>query len=271
MTLFSIGEFSRASGLTVKTLRFYHEKQLLIPAHVERETGYRNYDKNNLERASVIVALRGLGFGLDAISAILAECQEDGDVLSFLEERKQALQQEIRERDDVVQVLDSILETEHNARNVMTQMKDQIEEKTLASVLVGGIRTKGRYSECGQVFGKLGRKLGRHIGGKAMMLCYDEEYREEDADFEPCMPLKRRIEADGVDVRELPAGRCISLIHHGPYDELSRSYCRMIEYAKEKGYALANPSREVYLKGPGMIFKGNPKKYLTEIQFLIEP
>ena len=76
MTLFSIGEFSRASGLTVKTLRFYHEKQLLVPAHIERETGYRNYDKQNLERARVIVALRGLGFGLDAIAAILAECRE---------------------------------------------------------------------------------------------------------------------------------------------------------------------------------------------------
>ena len=29
------------------------------------------------------------------------------------------------------------------------------------------------------------------------------------------------------------------------------------------------PTREVYLKGPGMIFKGNPNKYLTEIQILI--
>jgi len=29
------------------------------------------------------------------------------------------------------------------------------------------------------------------------------------------------------------------------------------------------PTRELYVKGPGMIFKGNPKKYLTEIQILI--
>ena len=26
------------------------------------------------------------------------------------------------------------------------------------------------------------------------------------------------------------------------------------------------PTREVYLKGPGLIFKGNPNRYLTEIQ-----
>jgi len=31
------------------------------------------------------------------------------------------------------------------------------------------------------------------------------------------------------------------------------------------------PTREVYLKGPGMIFKGNPRNYLTEIQIPFEP
>ena len=270
MTLFSIGEFSRMCGLTVKTLRFYHEKQLLIPSLVEQETGYRNYDKGNLERAHIIIALRELGFGLDSIFGILSECGDDADVLIFLEERKHQLQDEIRERDDIVRVLDSIIETETNARNEMTKTTSEIEEKTLTPILVGGIRTKGRYSECGKVFGQLGRKLGRHIGGKAMMLAYDKEYREEDADFEPCMPLKREVAAEGVDVRELPGGSCLSLIHHGSYAELGRSYHRLLDYAKKKGIQLQSPSREVYLKGPGMIFKGNPKKYVTELQFLIE-
>lgn len=32
------------------------------------------------------------------------------------------------------------------------------------------------------------------------------------------------------------------------------------------GGASPSPTREVYVKGPGLIFKGNPKNYLTEIQ-----
>ena len=40
-------------------------------------------------------------------------------------------------------------------------------------------------------------------------------------------------------------------------------------YIKSKGYEIEFPTREVYLKGPGMIFRGNPAKYLTEIQILI--
>ena len=41
-------------------------------------------------------------------------------------------------------------------------------------------------------------------------------------------------------------------------------------YLKQKGYKATAPSREIYLKGPGMIFRGNPKNYLTEIQMVVE-
>ena len=69
--LHSIGEFSRMSGLGLKTLRFYHEKGLLVPAFVERDTGYRHYNLRNLETAEIIKALRGFDFGLDRIAEIL--------------------------------------------------------------------------------------------------------------------------------------------------------------------------------------------------------
>jgi effector-binding domain-containing protein len=133
-------------------------------------------------------------------------------------------------------------------------------------VLVAGVRMKGRYPNIGQGLGTLCKRLGRHIAGKPMCLYYDGEYREEDADFEPCVPVRKKIDVDGVSVRELPAAHCVSLVHRGPYEELGRSYARALKYAKECGYEVDLPTREVYLKGPGMIFRGNPKKYLTEIQ-----
>jgi effector-binding domain-containing protein len=112
--------------------------------------------------------------------------------------------------------------------------------------------------------------LSRYIAGKPLCLFYDGEYREGDANFEPCMPLKKAVEADGIVVRELPAARCVTLVHRGPYEELRNSYARLMKYVKQRGYKISLPTREVYLKGPGMIFRGNPKKYLTEIQLPIE-
>lgn len=68
----------------------------------------------------------------------------------------------------------------------------------------------------------------------------------------------------------MPGGKCVSLIHKGPWDKLGDSYERIMSYIKEKGYETVIPSREIYLKGPGIILKGNPKNYLTEIQILIK-
>jgi hypothetical protein len=55
--MFSIGEFSKLTQLTVKTLRFYHEEGLLIPAFVDPDTGYRYYDQSHLETALVSCVL----------------------------------------------------------------------------------------------------------------------------------------------------------------------------------------------------------------------
>lgn len=103
-----------------------------------------------------------------------------------------------------------------------------------------------------------------------MNLYYDSEYKEDDADFEPCFPIRKGKSSDDISVRELKGGRCVSLIHKGQYENLSESYKKIFAYINEKGLKTLLPSREVYIKGPGMIFKGNPNNYLTEIQIMIE-
>ena len=84
------------------------------------------------------------------------------------------------------------------------------------------------------------------------------------------MPVRKGKAVEGISVRELPGGRCVSLLHKGPYEQLGRSYAKILTYLKDKGYECVLPTREVYLKGPGMIFKGNPKNYLTEIQMMVK-
>lgn len=267
--MFGIGEFSKISGLPIKTLRFYHEKGLLVPATVDPDSGYRYYDHANVEKAQIIVALRRFEFSLEQIQQILISYDDEADILDFLEQRKGALQQEIRHRKDIVAQLDRIIQIENEARSTMQKSPFQIEEKALEPMWIAGVRMKGKYSDCGQGFAKLGKAVGRHICGKPFCLYYDGEYREEDADMEPCFPIRRRVDVAGISVRELPGGRCVSILHRGPYEELGRSYATVLQYMKDHDHEILLPSREVYLKGPGMIFKGNPRKYLTEIQLVV--
>jgi effector-binding domain-containing protein len=149
----------------------------------------------------------------------------------------------------------------------MTTSAIEFTLKSIEPMLVAGIRTRGRYRDCGPLFGQLCRKLGRHAGGPPMMLCYDSELREDDADFEVAIPIRKPLTLDGAVVHELPAVACLTVIHRGPYEELDGSYAAMLAEVERRGVVIERPTREVYLKGPGMIFRGNPKKYVTELQF----
>ncbi len=266
---YSIGEFSRITGLSVKTLRFYHEKGILAPTSIDEATGYRFYDGAKIDKARIIMQLRQMEFSIEDIDAILRECADEADVLNYLERQKTKLQQRIQEDRDIVRSLGDIIAREKSAQELLRTADNAITEKHLEPILVAGIRIKGKYSDCGEAFSRLGKAVGRYICGKPLCLYYDGEFRESDADFEPCFPVKKENAGPGIEFHTLSGGRILSLIHRGPYDQLGRSYAKILRHADERGLKINLPTREVFVKGPGMIFKGNPKNYLTEIQLPI--
>jgi DNA-binding transcriptional MerR regulator len=268
-TMLSIGEFSRVTSLSIKTIRLYGEKGLLPPAEVKDGSGYRYYDAQSVERARVIQALRVLEFSLADIAEILEAGEDEADIVSYLEQHKDAIARKLARYQHIHRALETIVKNEREAAMTDQASVVEIREKTVGELLVAGIRGKGVYTDAGQRFGRLGRAVGRFIAGKAMGLYYDGEFKEQDADFECCFPIRKAVEKEGIHVRTLPGGRCVSLVHVGPYSELGRSYARVFEYVRTKKLEPRIPSREVYLKGPGMIFKGNPRKYLTEIQVFV--
>jgi len=68
----SIGEFARRSRLSLKALRLYDERGVLVPARVDQASGYRYYDPAQLDQARLVVMLRQLQLPLAAIKGLLA-------------------------------------------------------------------------------------------------------------------------------------------------------------------------------------------------------
>jgi DNA-binding transcriptional MerR regulator len=267
--MYTIGEFSRITGLSIKALRLYHEKGLLVPSQIDDSSGYRYYDHKNVERARIVNHLRNMEFSLSDIGEMLEDARDDADVVEFFEKKRDEILSRIHQQKNIVQNLDLIINREKEAVMTATSAEFEVEEKELDTLLIAGIRYKGKYEDCGEMLGKIAKKMGRNIAGKPLNLYYDCDFKEEDADIETCFPIRKGKDVNGISVRELPGGHCVSLIHKGPYDTLSRSYEKIMGYIKEKGYDTILPSREVYVKGPGVIFKGNPENYLTELQILI--
>jgi DNA-binding transcriptional MerR regulator len=68
----TIGDFARATHLSVKTLRYYHRVGVLEPSDVDPDTGYRRYRTDQIPVAQVIRRFRQLDMPLEDIHAVLA-------------------------------------------------------------------------------------------------------------------------------------------------------------------------------------------------------
>lgn len=72
-----IQEFARLTGVSVRTLHYYDEIGLLVPACVDKDTGYRYYDQESLLRMQEILFYRELDFSLKSIGQILSSPNYD--------------------------------------------------------------------------------------------------------------------------------------------------------------------------------------------------
>lgn len=69
-TLCSIGELARRTGLTVKTIRLYSDRGIVVPAG-RTTAGYRRYAPESIARLALVRTLRELGLGLDEIRRVV--------------------------------------------------------------------------------------------------------------------------------------------------------------------------------------------------------
>jgi DNA-binding transcriptional MerR regulator/DNA gyrase inhibitor GyrI len=267
--MYSIGQFSKITGLSVKTIRLYQEKGLVAPIHVDQSTGYRYYDRACVERARVVQYLKEMAFSLSDIKQILDGFEDDAEIVRFLETQRHEIERRLETLGRIASSLDGFIKAEKEAAVMLAKGGFEVTEKSVADQQVATIRWKGSYAETGKAVGRVARYVARRATGAPFNLYWDAEYKDTDADIETGFPVSGLTSASEVTLKTLPGGRCVSLVHRGPYDEIGRSYQRVFDYLSRKGYEPQLPSREIYLKGPGMIFRGNPKNYLTEIQVFI--
>lgn len=84
-----IKEFADFTGVSVRTLHYYDEIELLKPAIVDEQTGYRYYDEQSFERMQEILFYRELDFSLKSICSILSS--PDYNKEKAMEEQKRLL------------------------------------------------------------------------------------------------------------------------------------------------------------------------------------
>ena len=270
-TKLKIGEFSKMMQVTVKTLRHYEQKGLLIPDDVDEWTGYRYYSITQMQRLNTIRGLQRQGFSLEEIKDLFEDESQMPSVAQLtkkIEETERQLQILMDRRHQLLKWMDS-------HKQIRTMEKFSIQ--SLPEIIVASHREIiPDYSALGQLcVNKIGPEMQRlgckcPLPGYCFTIEHHQEYRASDLDIEYC----EQVEEMGTDntiiqFKRLPAvPKALCMKHVGPYERFHESFTEAFAYMEEQGYKLAGPLRTSYIDG--VWNKANPEEWLSIIQIPIE-
>jgi effector-binding domain-containing protein len=275
--MLKIGDFSRLSRVTVKTLRFYDDMGLLKPVQIDPYTGYRYYSVEQLPRLNRILAYKDLGFSLEQIRGLL----EENPPLSQLRSMLLLKQSEVRTRMEEDQRRLSRLEVRlkqiefadnHPQEDWMSAYEVVIKKvEPLQVASVRGVVPSYDESEpyfdrmFDEVYGYVHRQGVRRVGC-GIAVYHTAEGQENDIEVEAIAPIYEPLRAsERVQVYELPAVEQMAcVVHHGPFATIGQAYQAVVSWIEANGYHITGPCREIYLRYER---GGDQKNYVTEVQF----
>ncbi len=268
-----IGDFSKLSCVTVKTLRFYDEMGLLKPVQVDPFTGYRYYSYDQLPRLHRILALRDLGFSIEAIGQLLEHALGAEQIHGMLLLRQAEIRDKVAEEEQRLQRVTAWLS--------QIEQEDKVSEydvviKSVEPIRVASARAVVPTPPDQDV---LWRELGGYLdaqkvkpSGSCFSIYYDDEHLENNWDIEVCEPINDELNAtDRINVYTLPAVKKMACtVHKGPFTTISGAYDAMLKWINDNGYHICGPCREMYLVPASGEGSQDDPNTVTEIQFPVK-
>ncbi|MCI7139332.1 MAG: MerR family transcriptional regulator [Oscillospiraceae bacterium] len=260
-TLYKIGMFAAMNHITVKTLRFYEEQGLLMPALIHPETGYRYYTLSQMAVLHQITALKLAGFTLEEITHINSGADEKAVLLK----KKSELLAKISDLTRQIAVVDGYLSKRKTGLSAPVLIKN-IPETTVAFMqirLESYDRLFDRMPEMGALMEKAGCECA--LPEYCFTNYLEPGYKDGDISVEICESVvEAKKETGELRFKTLPEIRAACVFHKGSYRTFSESYEAVLRYIEENGYEIAGEIRESYIDG--IWNKDDESQWLSEIQ-----
>ena len=270
-TKFKIGEFSQFMQVTVKTLRHYEQKGLLVPDETDPWTGYRYYSLAQMQKLASIRNLQRLGFSLDEIKDLYDESEHVPSIVQI---------------DDKIRSTEAqIAQLEMRLRRLLLLRDSRKEIKTmknftiqpLPEIIVASHReTIPDYAALGPLcYEKIGPEMQR-LGckcptpGYCFTIDHNKEYRLTDIDIEYCEQVEEMLpDTAFIQFKRLPeVPKALILKHVGPYERFYESFTEAVRYMAEHGLQMTGQPRFSYVDG--IWNQEDPEKWVSFIQIPLE-
>lgn len=274
--MLGIGQFAQLAKVSVRTLRYYGDHGLLMPAHVDPGSGYRSYDASQLADLNRILVMKDLGLSLDEIKTFVAEDISIEGLITLAKERQVEAEEEIeqeRQRLDRVAARIALLIHSETRDSTMTIATSAVVIKRLdpmrlatASEIVSGFD-----ADLGAVFGRLYPLIFGELGRLGITSDYPTTALYEDhpdgIEIIAAAQLAPDVEfTSGVlQRRDLPkVERAATLVHSGDMTTIGASHQSLLEWVDSAGETPTGFTRELYLQ-----HDGPQEGWVTELQAVL--
>jgi DNA-binding transcriptional MerR regulator len=248
-TTLAIGDFSRATHLSIKTLRYYHDIGLLEPADVDPATGYRRYGPEQIGAAQVIRRFRDLEMPLESIHAVLSapDLETRNRVIAAHLARLEA--DLTRTQDAVSSLRDLLVQPRtttpiHHRHCPETQAAAITETVDRADALLWyqGALGELRATMAAQQIDPAGPGGG---------IFANELFADERGQATIFLPCTQPVRSMGrVGPMTVPPAELATIVHAGSHKGIDRAYGALGSYVTRHALAIDRPIREYYLVGP---------------------
>ena len=270
-TRLKIGEFSQLMQVTVKTLRHYEQKGLLLPDEVDEWTGYRYYSIDQMQKLQAIRDLQRLGFSLDEIKDLF----EDNSHIPSIRQLTEKIKETEAQLNQLITRRNRLLDWRNTRKEMKTMEKFSIQ--SLPEIIVASHREvlpdyAAIGSMCVEIIAPEMQRLGCKCPppGYCFTVEHDREYKPTDVDIEYCEQVEEMGEDSAIiQFKRLPAvPKALCMKHVGPYERFYESYIEAFRYIEEHGYKPVGQFRTCYVDG--VWNQEDPEKWLSIIQIPIE-
>ncbi len=262
---FTTGKFAKICNVEKHVLFHYDQIGLFQPA-VQSENGYRYYSIHQYDTFIVIRTLKNLGMSLTDIKIYL-EKRDPGLFLELMDQKYEDAQREIRK-------LESIKEMIRRLKEETNEALDSSQEVELVEMpgeyLLLSENLEGKASESFAVFmeayirfsGGDPSNIPEFVGN---IITIDNIKKGDYLNYSYlCTAVKKKKGKNG----ERRKGVYLRAYHRGGYQDMNRTYEKMLEYARENGIGLGRIAYEDYLVAD--IAQREAEGYITRILMEVE-
>jgi len=244
----TIGDFSRATLLSVKTLRHYHRVGLLAPANVDADTGYRRYTFDQIPTAQVIRRFRDLDMPLDQIHAVL-QAPDLTTRNELISAHLASLEQNLARAQSAVASLRDLLASPSAAAPVSHRRVGATMAAAITAVVAFGDLVPWYLGALGELHATLDA-LGVRPSGPTGGIYAGELFTDERGQSTVFVPTATEIQRLGrVEPVVVPAAELAVIVHPGSLAQVDTAYGALAAYVASHALRVDGPIREYYIVG----------------------